>query len=88
MNIYTITERIAEINLLSISSKDNYHNHLSHCHWTKNQPRFGLDLENRVPDRAWWVLDEILFNPSSVNGGIFLSKVVSKLQQLEPFKVE
>ena len=57
-------------------------------HSRENQPRFGLDLENRVPDRAWWVLDEILFNPSSVNGGIFLSKVVSKLQQLEPFKVE
>ena len=88
MNINTITERIVEINLLSISSKDDYHNHLSYHHWIKNQPRFGLVLENRVPDRAWWVLDEILFNPSSVNGGIFLSKVVSKLQQLEPFKVE
>ena len=75
MNINTITERIAE-------------HHISYRHWTKNQPRFGLVLENRVQDRAWWVLDEILFNPSSVNGGIFLSKVVSKLQQLEPFKVE
>ena len=88
MNINTITERIAEINLLSISSKNDCHNHISYRDWTKNQPRFGLDLENRVPDRAWWVLDEILFNPSSVNGGIFLSKVVSKLQQLEPFKIE
>ena len=49
-------------------------------HYSKAEQLFKMFSQN------WCVLDGIHFNPSSVNGGIFLGKVVSKLHQLEPFK--